>query len=214
MKQVDNVLKGPDLLDRAESALRRCEEEMQILVADAASSSKYDEIDRLTAIARSLNEMALGAASAQRLDRLSDAEVSSHAIPRRRSSNRTRRSAAKPDYPRFSRDGGHLVKTGWSKKKREEYVHRAGRNQAESIALSLAGRGRGQGTIPVDDILGVRDRSDADIPAYQVYLTLAWLRKEGLVERRGRNGYVVLDAQALEGTFADLWSALPEHRAS
>ncbi len=214
MKQIDNALEGPDLLDRAENALRRCEAEMQILVADAASSSKYDEIDRLTAIARSLNEMALGAASAQRLDRLSAAGASSPVVPRRRSPSRTRKSVAKSGYPKFARDGDHLVKTGWSKKKREEYVHRTGRDQAESIVLSLAGRGRAHGVIPIDDILGVRDRSDADIPSYQVYLTLAWLRKEGLVERRGRNGYVVLDAQKLEGTFADLWSALPEYRAS
>ncbi len=43
---------------------------MQGLVAEAANSSRYDEIDRLTAVALSLNEMALGVASAQRLDQL------------------------------------------------------------------------------------------------------------------------------------------------
>jgi hypothetical protein len=214
MKQVSRALDKLDLLDRAEDALRTCEAEMQILVADAASSSMYDEIDRLTAIARSLNEMALSSASAQRLDRLADVGASSLTVARKPSPSRTRRPAAKADYPKFARDGENLVKTGWSKKRREEYVHRAHSNQAESVVLFLAGHGRANGTIPIDDILGVRDRRGAEMPSYQVYLTLAWLRKEGLVERRGRNGYAVLDAQELEGTFADLWSALPEYRTS
>ncbi len=51
-----------------------------------------------------------------------------------------------------------------------------------------------------------------EIPSYQVYLTLAWLRKEGLLERRGRSGYVVMDPQQLETTTADLWSTLPDYR--
>jgi len=205
---------GSGLLDRAESALRQCEEEMQVLVADAASSSKYDEIDRLTAIARSLNEMALSAASAQRLDRLSDTGGSTLSAPRRPLASRRRKSVTMTDYPKFARDGDHLVKTGWSKKKREEYVHRASRRQAESIVTSLTDRWLANGVIPIDEILSTRDQDDAEIPNYQVYLTLAWLRKGGLLERRGRNGYVVLDARELEGTFADLWSALPEYRAS
>jgi hypothetical protein len=211
MKQVDNALDKPNLLDRAEGALRRCEAEMQTLVADAARSSKYDEIDRLTAIARSLDEMASSTASAQRLDRLPDAGVLSLSAPRQPTPGRRRRSVARADYPKFTRDGVHLVKTGWSKKKREEYVHRASRDQAESIVLSLTARGSTSETVPIDDILSIRDRDDAEIPSYQVYLTLAWLRKEGLVERRGRNGYVVLDAREMESTFADLWNTLPEY---
>lgn len=214
MKQMKEAPDKLDLLDRAEGALRKCESEIQFLVADAASSSKYDEIDRLTAIARSLNEMALGAASAQRLDRLADAGAMSVTVPRRPSSRGARTPAAKADYPKFARDGDDLVKTGWSKKKREEYVHRARRNQAESIILSLASQGQPNGIIPIDDILSVRDRSGSEIPSYQVYLALAWLRKEGLVERRGRNGYLVRDPQELDGTFADMWSALPDYRAS
>lgn len=212
MKQGNDVFDKRDLFDRAADALRRCEAEMQTLVADAASSSKYDDIDRLTAIARSLNEMAEGVASAQRLDRLADAEVPSLTVPQRPSPSR--KTAVKAHYPKFVRDGDDLVKLGWSKKKREEYVHRARRNQAASIVQSLADRGHSNGTISIDDILAVRDPSSAEIPSYQIYLTLAWLRKEGLIERRGRNGYVVLDPQQLEGTFADLWSALPDYRAS
>lgn len=214
MKHVKEAPDNLDLLDRAEGSLRRCEADIQLLVADAASSSKYDEIDRLTAIARSLNEMALGAASAQRLDRRAEAGAAPISARQTAPPREARAPARKADYPKFARDGNDLVKTGWSKKKREEYMHRARRGQAESIASALAGRGHTNGTVPIDDILSVRDRSGSEIPSYQVYLTLAWLRKEGLVERRGRNGYRVRDPEHLVGTFADMWSALPEYRAS
>ena len=203
-----------DLLAVAEEALRKCESDIQTLVMDAASASRYDEIDRLTAIARSLNEMAISAASAQRLDRLADSPGLSLTAPSHSSRGRARKSVPKVDYPKFARDGEELVKIGWSKKKRNEYIHRARRTQAESIVMYLAGRGRANGSIPIDDILGLHDRSGAEILGYQVYLTLAWLRKVGLIELEGRNGYVVPDAQALESTFADLWSALPDYRVS
>jgi hypothetical protein len=213
MNAVDLRTQTADLLGRAESALVSCEEEIQRLVAEAASSSMYDEIEQLTGYARSLNEMARRVASTQRLDKLTDAGVIS-STARRTEPSQPKRSTSKTDYPRFSRDGDDLVKTGWSKKKREEYVHRARRNQAESIALGLADRGRDKRVMTIDEIMTIHDSAGTEIPSYQVYLTLAWLRREGLVDRRGRNGYVVPEPDGLSEAFSDLWSTLPNHKGA
>lgn len=211
MGNTQTQLTRSELLERAESALRRCEVEVQGLLVRAAGSGLYDEINRMTEIARSLDDMATAAQSAQRLEAGSDGSLLrpatdpvGNALPKR--------PRAK-DYPKFSRDGQQLVKIGWSKKYREEYIHRANFEQARSIVeyLVVAGNGR---PVSVDNILAVRESDGAEIPGYQVYLVLAWLRKEGVVDRVGRQGYLVKDSGNLKAIVSDLRSALPEFRVT
>ena len=40
-------------------------------------------------------------------------------------------------------------------------------------------------------------------------MTLAWLRKIGLVEKRGREGYVVSESDLSDEKFDVLWEAIP-----
>lgn len=250
------------LLGRAESALRRCESRIQGLVAEAAALSQYDEIERLTGFARSLDEMARRARSAQLTDtarssstvrtgrgaaeeRAAGREESAESRAEQASSTWASRPAWVPDlswppnatrepsaprgrarrpssragfpatglpgtgYPRFAREGDDLVKVGWSKSRDDEYAQRADRSQVEAVSSWLADRGPTSAPISIDDILAIRETDGSEIPSYQVYVVLAWLRQQGLVERIGRKGYAVTDTHQLGDNLAKHWNALP-----
>jgi hypothetical protein len=97
----------------------------------------------------------------------------------------------------------------WSKKSKKEYEHRV----PKEIVLTFV-RHLGQ-TIPagtvfdVEGLLPVQDLSGDEIPAYQVYVTLAWLRDAGVVEKKGRDGYVLREGSVVNGGIEDLWQSLP-----
>jgi hypothetical protein len=211
MLDTQEILTQRELLDSTRLALKGCEAEVQQLLASAASSGLYDDIERIATIARSLDEMAASVQSAQRLER--HRGVPSLAPSTTGQQARSRKTTRAKDYPKFSRDGEYLVKTGWSKKNREEYLHRARFDHALSIAeyLSTANPSR---PVPIEEILAVRDREGAPIPSYQVYVVIAWLRQEGLVERVGRSGYRVGDPDALRSTVSDLASSLAEFKVA
>jgi len=226
VKPADPRASGDKLLRQAESALRSCESRMQDLVAEAAASGHYDEIERLTGFARSLDEMGRRARSARLAERSAEQAFEGRAgaptdpswpsLPPERPTptSRARRAATRAAYPRFARDGDDLVKVGWSKSRDDEYAQRAGRSQVEAVASWLANRGSTSAPIGIDDILAVRETDGSEIPSYQVYVALAWLRQLGLVERIGRKGYAVTDAHTLGDQLAKHWGALPEFAAS
>ena len=51
----------------------------------------------------------------------------------------------------------------------------------------------------------VPDSAGGEIPSYQVYLTLAWLRHVGAVEKKGRSGYVLRSGLDLDA----IWDRIP-----
>lgn len=131
-------------------------------------------------------------------------------------SDRTARSSAgrrspkkSANYPRFERSGDMLVKIGWSKKGRTEYEHRAPCEAARRFAQVL-GAAVGDGkTFAMENLLPVQDAAGEELPNYQIYLTLAWLRDLGIVEKKGREGYV-LTRPLLDGAAFDrLWNQVP-----
>lgn len=121
-----------------------------------------------------------------------------------------RSSRGKKRYPRFERDGYKLVKVGWSKKGREEYEHRAPRDVVAAFTRHLVSKVKRGKAFVVEDLLPVPDSSGGEIPSYQVYMTLRWLRHAGAVEKRGRDGYALIDAQLDENGFDALWGRIPE----
>jgi hypothetical protein len=116
--------------------------------------------------------------------------------------------AARDDYPRFRRDNDRLVKIAWSKRDRREYLHRAPRAAVFRVAQRLTQLVPAGKTFAMDRVLPVKDESGNEIPAYQVYLALAWFRAMGAVRERGKEGYAaahgMLDPERLE----DAWNNL------
>lgn len=123
---------------------------------------------------------------------------------------KSRRSALRSKrYPRFRREGNRLVKVGWSKKQKAEYEHRAPREAVVALARHLTGQVAEGQVFTVDEVLPVSDDSGGEVPAYQVYLVLAWLKHEGVVEKKGRDGYVLRDGSLMDGGLDRLWDGIP-----
>jgi len=124
-----------------------------------------------------------------------------------------RPSSGRAKYPRFERDGDKLVKVGWSKKKREQYEHRAPYEVVLACARHLASHALAGKVFAMENLLPVPDASGGEIPAYQAYLTLAWLRQAGAVEKKGRDGYVLRDESLAGDGFDKLWASLSARAA-
>ena len=52
----------------------------------------------------------------------------------------------------------------------------------------------------------LHDQSGAELPSYQAYLCLAWLVAAGLLERHGRQGYTIPNAQDLDRDLDAAWA--------
>lgn len=98
----------------------------------------------------------------------------------------------KKEYPKFVREGDRLVKIGWSKKNKSTYEHKAPYEAVTAVVRQLAARVAPGQLFTIENVLPVPDISTGgEVPAYQVYLTLGWLRALGFLDRRARDGYKV-----------------------
>lgn len=125
-----------------------------------------------------------------------------------------RRSAARrtaaSGYPRFEVQGEDLVKIGWSRSEKAEYRHRAPATAIGLVsdAISRAATESG-GTFRMEDLLPIADPSSgAELPAYQAYIVVRWLREDGLVESSGRSRYIVPDSAGLPAAAARRWDEI------
>lgn len=125
--------------------------------------------------------------------------------PNRKAAGRGRRR----QYPKFLRRKDELVKVGWSKSEKCEYVHRAPRRVLEIVGIAVDRVGRDAALFDVDALVTLEDVGrQGDIPSYQTYLCLAWLRHENLIERHGRQGYTI-SVQDLASAIKERWQSLP-----
>ena len=79
------------------------------------------------------------------------------------------------------------------------------------ILIDAIKKKRGEGTLfEAADVLPVKNPSTRqELPSYQSYLALAWLRHEGVIIKQGRQGYVLRPATASPEHVTKLWEALP-----
>jgi hypothetical protein len=107
------------------------------------------------------------------------------------------------------------VKIGWSKTSRTEYEHRAQKRVVDAVLKAVVSAGQKSQVFTVESLLPITDTADGtEIPAYQVYLALAWLRTEGFVNQHGREGYSLLVTANIEKTVEDRWTALPDKKTT
>lgn len=197
--------------DDARNVLISAESSVRSLTESALATRAYSDVASLASIAdalRRLVEEVGGAADSPPAGIEPTAHIGTRAIARS-----TRPPAARRDrrqYPLFERDGDKLIKIGWSKKAREEYEHRAPRSAVLAFAEHLGARTSRGVPFLIEELLPVRDAAGQELPSYQVYLALAWLRQVGAVAKHGRNGYSrtvdVLDGSAFE----TLWARVSE----
>jgi len=205
------------LVDEGIKVLQSCESELRKLLAQAAAQGDYDAALRLTQWARLLSAITASphdlttptpsAGSATGPQASSKPSASSH---QKRIKRRATRHGKHADYPRFLRLKDDLVKIGWSRRDRREYHHRSPYQYLSLLVNRLVDIGTAGRLFTSEELFPLHDADDgADVPSYQAYLCLAWLRQVGLVEPRGRQGYTVPETEGLPQKVQQLWAALP-----
>lgn len=117
-----------------------------------------------------------------------------------------------PAYPKFFRDGEVLVKVGWSKRQKAEYEHRTPFRVLPLLQAALSKPGGNRRRFTMDSILPLSDEvggGQMQVPSYQAYAALAWLKSIGLVVQHGRQGYSIPHPDQVAKTVEARWSGLP-----
>lgn len=118
----------------------------------------------------------------------------------------------KTGYPKFVRDEDRLVKVGWSRKNKAEYEHRVPREAVLGFLRHLDHMAEPARLFEIESLFPIRDSSGEEIPGYQVYVVVAWLREAGVIEKKGRDGYLIRDKSIL-GETNELWNSLQKRAA-
>lgn len=197
------------VIQRAKGVLADAEKVLRELMQEELASQRYSELAELAKMADGLLRLAGGATAhptwqprSDALSPLEDAATTTAA--------RTRKASVKPVFPRFERHADKLVKVGWSKRQRKEYEHRAPRAAILAFTVHLGSRTMASKPFVVDTLLPAYDAAGDEIPNYQVYLALGWLRQLRIIIKRGREGYL-RTANPLDGSVFDtLWLQTPE----
>lgn len=197
---------NPRLLD----ILSRADAELRSLIEELAKEGAYGDVASTARIAQAvagLKEDAINGTVAPLVEQPTEPHEAI-ALPKPGTS---RRRGAK-DYPKFGRDGDKLVKTAWSKRDRAEYEHRAPRTVVDLLLQTIVKK-KGEGRkFEASEVLPIKDPATRqELPSYQSYMALAWLRAEGVVTKKGRNGYVLKSGAASPERISQLWEALPIH---
>jgi hypothetical protein len=191
-----------DILSRAQAELRS-------LIEQALSEGRYTDVAEIARIADRVAQLTSGNGqpSVGRPQALKSPEspAARHtlALP-------VRRKGSSRSFPRFERERDKLVKIAWSKKDRAEYEHKAPRHVVDLLIDAIRTR-KGEGAkFDPPDVLPLKDsRTRREIPSYQSYLALAWLRHEGVITKYGRDGYALKPTAATQEHLTELWEGLP-----
>jgi hypothetical protein len=185
------------------------------ILADSASDGHFSHIMQLAGWAQSLAQLRseilrfdTSMTTAARQGKPETSETSS--VPPSKSSRKANPIA---DYPKFVRNGESLIKVGWSKSQRDQYEQKAPFSALSDLVRAITAAAVRKNRFVMDAILPLKGSPDGtDIPNYQVYLCLAWLRKEGLVLQHGRKGYSVKSKADISALSRELFASLPEQQ--
>lgn len=209
-------------VDQGLEALQDCESRLRCLVAKAAAGGDYEAVRQLADWAQgvaALRSLPPDSAPSHRRKRNASrgaptngsAPASNPSGHRKKARSQRKRKSATVAYPKFARGKNELVKIGWSKKEKSEYQHKAPRQVIDFLIDSLLKTAPTEEVFTTERLFPLGDGNDGtEIPSYQAYLCLAWLREEQLVEQVGRQGYRVTDSKGLHEAMKTRWEQLPD----
>jgi len=118
----------------------------------------------------------------------------------------------KSEYPKFVREKLDLVKLGWSPREKGPYEHRVPKAVAYAVASAVASRGKAGHRFTMDEILKALAsvKSAEQVPSYQTYAVISWLKWAGMVLQHGRQGYTVVRPHTFESSLDAVWQSLPQ----
>ncbi len=187
------------------------EESLAKLSGEYASSRNYDRAATVLDIARAIGalsdkwsraigghaqEIGVGVAAGQGQPSAADAATFKR--------KRGRRS----EYPKFYGREDWLIKVGYSKSE-GEYEHKAPKAVLFSLVEALVKASRKSRQFSMNDVLPLTTGDGSEIPSYQPYLCLNWLRECGLVEQHGRQGYSIPGTSEWRAEVQARWERLP-----
>jgi hypothetical protein len=210
---------GMCTVDKAKRVLAEAQNSLRELMEAGIRQHRYGEVAEIAGLAEGLSRLLVGSNGWVRdpAVHMAPARMTARAPEARNQSEPAQPSPARPkatskdkaEYPRFERDGDRLVKVGWSKKHKDEYEHRAARETVIAVVRHIASRVKSGQVFDVEGLLPILDSAGGEVPAYQVYLTLSWLRSVGAVEKKGRDGQILRDGSIGSGGLDKLWQAVP-----
>ncbi len=196
-------------MEKASEILAATEASLREVIERALSEQQYADVADIARMADAIARLrATEDGSPDAPITQNDAVLKSNAPAAPPTFRRAARTAR--TFPRFEREGDKLVKIAWSKKDRAEYEHKAPRRVVNLLLDSIRTR-KGEGAqFLAPDVLPLKDgKAKQEIPSYQSYLALAWLRQEGVITKYGRDGYALKPTAASAEHIAELWDALP-----
>lgn len=201
-----------DRLSQAADILRRAESQIRELLLDSAGDGAYREVSVLAAWAQQLRKLAdQSSAPNGTSEGLTEWNASVESARRKQPLGRKAAKGKKGDYPRFYRERDELVKVGWSKKQKAEYRHKAAKHVVFLVTQTLQRTGADGQRFAFDQLLPILDpQTNSEVPSYQTYLVLAWLRNEKLIMQHGRQGYSLLPNINLMDAIEERWKLLPK----
>jgi hypothetical protein len=179
------------------------------LIARAAEQADYGSVQQLGAVAGQLSQIGrtLGAESF-----VESGAIAAVGRAQERRSNKTSAQTERKkrrEYPRFETRNGTLCKIGWSKKSKSEYEHRVPRETVERVICAIEGAGGLAGELfTAEDVL--KHLNDESVPIYQVYVVIALLRDRNMLQKQGKDGYLIREPLALSISNGSFWDTLTD----
>ena len=204
-------------LEKALGILSEAEQALTTLMREGLEAQRYDDVAAVAAVTQRLTDLIgsleNGAPKVKKLGSSKSRTRSKRNSAAEATPPETRNFRGVPSgpYPRFAKHGDRLVKVGWSRKERQEYEHRAHSKVLWVFAGVVRDRPQATDSFTMDDLLPLVDASGKEIPSYQAYLALAWLRSVEAITKDGRDGYRADLVKLSDENLKALWESVSEY---
>jgi hypothetical protein len=202
-----------DLISEARAILRAADRELRGLMEKAVQAGRYSDVARLVEIAKAINHVASewtgeGLVINSELADVCNAPALTSRVSSPRAASKAKVQASNASYPKFERDENRLVKIGWSKREKAEYEHKAPRDAAFAVYSRLC-RVPAATTFRMEELLPIALPDGTEVPSYQSYLVLAWLRDINQIEKRANDSYQWVVEEIDLSAFEEVWKRTP-----
>lgn len=194
--------------DSVKNVLADTERTLVELAGQAANAKDYDRATVILGLARELSTLAdkwrYATAATQIPSTVENGESANGSQATGRRSRRTKKGS----YPKFFRLADSLCKVGFSKSE-GEYEHKSPKAILFLLAEAVQRAGHKGAQFTMNDILPLTSAEGSEVPSYQAYLCLSFLRSAGLIEQHGRQGYSISNSEDFTSSIQARWQQLP-----
>lgn len=174
-----------NVLDKAESEIRQIGADAFRVGDDTTAASARDVVNALKALRLQLNK------HNKEIITSSSKHLATKSQSKKTTSKKSQRRK-QASYPKYNIRNGALIRIGWSKKRKTEYLHKAPRkifDRTVEAMSTLAVTGRSP--FMAEKIIEQASDSKGEVPSYQVYMIIGLLRDYGYINQVGREGYII-----------------------